>query len=46
VFDRLPLLAEALEDPKCNNAGILAHLRSDGPHVRGCRPVDQVLESV
>lgn len=43
-FDRLPILADALEDAGCSNAGILDHLRSEGPHVRGCWPVDLILE--
>lgn len=40
AFDRLPLLADALEEAGCDNADILAHCRSDGPHVRGCWVVD------
>ena len=41
--DRLPLLADALEDAGCNDAELLVHLRSPGPHVRGCCAVDLVL---
>jgi hypothetical protein len=41
--DRLPLLADALEDAGCTDAEILGHLRSPGPHVRGCWPVDWIL---
>jgi hypothetical protein len=37
---RLPILADALEDAGCNDADILNHCRSDGPHVRGCWAVD------
>jgi hypothetical protein len=37
------LAAAALEDAGCDNADILTHLRSDGPHVRGCWPVDLLL---
>jgi hypothetical protein len=42
-FDRLPLLADALEDAGCTDAEPLGHLRSPGPHVRGCWAVDLVL---
>jgi hypothetical protein len=41
--DRLAVLADALEEVGCENAEILAHLRSPGPHVRGCWPVDLIL---
>jgi hypothetical protein len=34
-FDRLSELAEALEDAGCDDAELLGHLRSPGPHVRG-----------
>jgi hypothetical protein len=43
AFDRLPLLADALEDAGCTDAELLGHLRSPGPHVRGCWAVDLVL---
>ncbi|QEL15477.1 hypothetical protein [Limnoglobus roseus] len=43
AFDRLPILADALQDAGCEDAGILAHCRGDGPHVRGCWVVDGVL---
>jgi hypothetical protein len=43
AFDRLPILADALEDAGCDNADILAHCRSEGPHVRGCWVVDLLL---
>jgi hypothetical protein len=43
AFDRLPLLADALMDAGCADEDILAHCRSDGPHVRGCWVVDLVL---
>ena len=43
AFDRLPILADALLDAGCDNEDILAHCRSDGPHVRGCWVVDLVL---
>jgi hypothetical protein len=41
--DRLPLLADALEDAGCTDAAILDHCRSEGPHVRGCWVVDAIL---
>jgi hypothetical protein len=43
AFDRLPLLADALEDAGCTDADILAHCRGPGPHVRGCWVVDLLL---
>src|SRR5262245_23213325 len=43
AFDRLPILADALEDAGCADAGLLGHLRDLGPHVRGCWVVDLVL---
>ncbi len=43
TFDRLPILADALMDAGCDNADILAHCRSEGPHVRGWWPVDLLL---
>jgi hypothetical protein len=43
VFDRMPILADSLEDAGCDNPDILRHCRGDGPHVRGCWVVDLVL---
>ena len=43
AFDRMPILADALEDAGCTNASILEHCRSAGQHVRGCWVVDLVL---
>ena len=43
AFDRLPILADALMDAGCEDAGILGHCRNDGPHARGCWVVDLVL---
>jgi hypothetical protein len=42
-FDRLSLLADALEDAGCTEAELLGHLRGPGPHVRGCWALDLVL---
>ena len=43
AFDRLPLLADALEDAGCTDAAILSHCREPGEHVRGCWVVDLLL---
>jgi hypothetical protein len=43
AFDRLPVLADALEDAGCADADLLSHCRSGGPHVRGCWVVDALL---
>jgi hypothetical protein len=43
AFDRLPILADALEDAGCDNTDILAHCRQPGEHVRGCWVVDLLL---
>jgi hypothetical protein len=43
AFDRLPILADALQDAGCDNADILDHCRGPGPHVRGCWVVDLIL---
>jgi hypothetical protein len=43
AYDRLPILADALQEAGCDNAYILDHCRGPGPHVRGCFVVDLVL---
>lgn len=43
AFDRLPTLAEALEEAGCQETDILAHCRAPGPHVLGCWAVDLLL---
>jgi len=43
AFDRLPILADALQDAGCDNDGILNHCRKDTVHARGCWVVDLVL---
>jgi hypothetical protein len=43
AFDRLPILADALEEANCTDAEILTHCRGAGPHVRGCWFVDLIL---
>jgi hypothetical protein len=43
AFDRLPILADALEDAGCTDQDILNHCRQPGEHVRGCWVVDLLL---
>jgi hypothetical protein len=43
AFDRMPILADALEDAGCDNADLLNHCRQPGVHVRGCWVVDLLL---
>jgi hypothetical protein len=43
AFDRLPVLADALEEAGCAQADLLAHCRQPGLHVRGCWVVDLLL---
>ncbi len=43
AFGHLPILTDALEEAGCTNADILDHLRGQGPHVRGCWPLDLLL---
>ena len=43
AFDQLPVLADALEDARCSDLGLLGHLRLPAPHVRGCLALDLVL---
>jgi hypothetical protein len=42
-FDRLPILADALEDAGCTAPDILEHCRAPGEHARGCWLVDLLL---
>jgi hypothetical protein len=43
AFDRMPILADALEESGCTNTDILNHCRLPGEHVRGCWVVDLIL---
>jgi hypothetical protein len=43
AFDRLPILADALEEAGCDDPAMLSHLRGDGPHCRGCWVLDLAL---
>jgi hypothetical protein len=45
AFDRMPILADALEDAGCTDPDLLAHCRGPGPHVRGCWAVDLLLDN-
>jgi hypothetical protein len=40
TFDRLPVLADALEEAGCTDADLLTHCRAGGEHARGCWVVD------
>jgi hypothetical protein len=44
AFERLPILADALEEAGCTSAAILDHLRGGGPHVPGCWVLDRILQ--
>ncbi|MFO0798304.1 MAG: hypothetical protein U0804_12575 [Gemmataceae bacterium] len=46
AFDRMPALADALEDAGCSDEVVLSHCRRGGTHVRGCWLVDEVLQRV
>jgi hypothetical protein len=41
----LPILADALQDAGCADAGLLGHLRGPGPHVLGCWALDLILDT-
>jgi hypothetical protein len=43
-FDRLPILADALQDAGLEDPDVLGHCRQPWPHDRGCWVVDLVLE--
>jgi hypothetical protein len=43
AFERMPILADALEEAGCTNAEVLGHCRGPGLHVRGCWVVDLLL---
>ncbi len=43
AFDRMPILADALQDAKCDNEDILNHCRQPGEHCRGCWALDLLL---
>ena len=43
AFERLPVLADALEEAGCSDADILGHCRGSGQHVRGCWVIDNLM---
>ena len=44
AFDRMPILADALQDAGCDNEEVLNHCRAAGwEHVRGCWVIDLLL---
>jgi hypothetical protein len=43
AFERLPVLADALEEAGCTNPDLLGHCRQPAEHVRGCWAVDLLL---
>lgn len=43
AFDRLPILADALEEAGCHDHAILSHCRQPGEHTRGCWALDLLL---
>jgi hypothetical protein len=43
AFDRLPVLADALEEAGCTDADVIGHCRQADGHTRGCWAVDLVL---
>jgi hypothetical protein len=43
AFDRMPILADALQDAGCDKEDILIHLQGPGPHVKGCWALDLIL---
>jgi hypothetical protein len=42
-FDRLPILADALEEAGCADGRLLHHLHNGGEHFRGCWALDALL---
>lgn len=40
AFERLPILADALQDAGCEDEGVLEHLRGKGPHTHCCFLID------
>ena len=43
AFDRLPIMADALEEAGCDDVDILDHCRAPGLHVHGCWVVELAL---
>ena len=45
AFDRLPILADALEEAGCSDVAVLQHCRREGGHLRGCWLLDLILRT-
>jgi hypothetical protein len=43
AFDRLPILADALEEAGCTSIAILDHCRTGAPHAHSCWVIDLLL---
>jgi hypothetical protein len=43
AFDRMPVLADALEEAGCDHADVLNHCRKPGEHLRGCWVLSLIL---
>ncbi len=43
AFDRMPILADALQDAGCDDEEVLTHCREQREHVRGCWVVELLL---
>ena len=46
AFDRLPILADALQDSGCDDPLVLDHLRTCTDHTPGCWVVEMILDAV
>ena len=47
AFDRMPILADALQDAGCSTDSVLNHCRAENfPHVRGCWVIDMLLGKI
>lgn len=46
ALDRLPILADALEEAGCDDSAFLNHCRGEGEHVRGCWVVHWLQEAI
>jgi len=43
AYDRLPILADAIEEAGCTDAELLGHLRAKEDHAKGCWALDAIL---
>lgn len=44
LYERMPVLADALEDAGCDSREVLGHCRGPSLHHRGCWLIDEVLQ--